>query len=58
MAFRVELSAAAERDSDEILTWLAERHAGRAGIRWYLALEDAFSSLTYMPARCAIGSRE
>jgi plasmid stabilization system protein ParE len=54
MAFRIELSAAAERDSDEILTWLAERHAGRTGINWYLGLQDALASLEYMPSRCAL----
>lgn len=54
MAFRVELSASAERDSDEILTWLAKRHAGRTGINWYLGLQDALESLASMPFRCAL----
>jgi plasmid stabilization system protein ParE len=58
MAFRVELSAAAERDSDEILTWLAERHEGRTGINWYLGLQDALASLAHMPARCALAPED
>ena len=54
MAFRVELSAAAERDADGILEWLANQHSGRAGVNWYLALEDAIASLAEMPNRCSL----
>lgn len=54
MAFRVELSAAAERDADGILEWLATQHSGRAGINWYIALQDAIASLSEMPSRCPL----
>ena len=54
MAFRVETSAEAERDGDEILEWLLSQHAGETGIRWFLALEDAIASLAVFPQRCPL----
>jgi plasmid stabilization system protein ParE len=45
MTFRVDLSAEAESDAEAILDWLQSQHAGEAGIRWFLALEDAIASL-------------
>ncbi|OLE14731.1 MAG: hypothetical protein AUI36_38780 [Cyanobacteria bacterium 13_1_40CM_2_61_4] len=54
MAFRVEISAQAERDAETILEWLLTEHAGEAGIAWFLALDDAFASLTEFPERCPI----
>ncbi len=52
MAFRVELSVQAERDADAILEWLSAEHAGETGVRWFLQLEEAISSLATFPERC------
>jgi hypothetical protein len=41
MAFRVEISAQAERDAEAILEWLLSQHTGQTGIDWFLALDDA-----------------
>src|SRR6266566_1904775 len=54
MAFRVEISAQAERDADAILEWLLSQYTGQAGIDWFLALDDAFASLAEFPERCPI----
>lgn len=54
MAFRVEISAQAERDAEEILDWLLSQHAGDAGIRWFLAMEEAIASLAEFPKRCSL----
>lgn len=54
MTFRVEVTAEAERDTDEILEWLHSQHAEDAGIRWFLGLEDAIASLAQFPKRCAL----
>jgi plasmid stabilization system protein ParE len=54
MAFHVETSAQAESDADAILEWLLSHHAGQAGIRWVLALEEAISSLAIFPQRCPL----
>ena len=54
MAFRVEISAQAERDADAILGWLLSQHTGQAGIDWFLALDDALASLAEFPERCPI----
>jgi toxin ParE1/3/4 len=54
MAFRVEITAKAERDAETILEWLLAQHAGQAGIEWFLALDDAFASLAEFPQRCPI----
>jgi plasmid stabilization system protein ParE len=58
MAFRVEISAKAERDAEAILEWLLTQHAGRAGIEWFLALDDAFASLAEFPERCPIAPED
>jgi plasmid stabilization system protein ParE len=54
MAFRVEISASAERDAESILEWLLSEHAGQAGFESFLALDDAFASLAEFPERCPI----
>jgi plasmid stabilization system protein ParE len=54
MTFRVETTAAAEQEADAILDWLLSQHAGDAGVRWFLALQDAIGSLTEFPERCPL----
>jgi plasmid stabilization system protein ParE len=54
MAFRVEASAEAERDAEEILEWLLSQHAGDTGARWFLAMEQAIESLATFPERCPL----
>jgi plasmid stabilization system protein ParE len=54
MTFRVETTAAAEQDADEILGWLLSEHAGDTGIRWFVALQEAIESLAKFPARCPL----
>ncbi|MDQ6666099.1 MAG: type II toxin-antitoxin system RelE/ParE family toxin, partial [Acidobacteriota bacterium] len=54
MAFRVEITEEAERDGKSILDWLAARHAGEAGLRWFQGLEKAIASLASLPARCPL----
>jgi plasmid stabilization system protein ParE len=54
MTFRVETTAAAEQEADAILDWLVSQHAGDAGMRWFLALQDAIASLAQFPERCAL----
>jgi plasmid stabilization system protein ParE len=54
MAFRVETTAAAERDGEAILDWLLSEHAGDTGLRWFAALHDAIASLAELPRRCPL----
>jgi plasmid stabilization system protein ParE len=54
MTFRVEVSAQAERDAEAILDWLLSQHAGETGIRWFLAMEEAITSLSSLPERCPL----
>lgn len=57
MAFRVEISAQAERDAEAIPEWLLTEHTGQSGIDWFLGLlglNDAFESLAEFPERCSI----
>jgi plasmid stabilization system protein ParE len=54
MAFRVEITPQAEQDADAILEWLLSQHAGDTGLRWFLRLEEAISSLAYFPERCQL----
>ena len=54
MTFRVETTAAAEQDADAILDWLLSQHAGDAGMRWFLALQEAIASLAEFPERCPL----
>jgi plasmid stabilization system protein ParE len=54
MTFRVETTAAAEQEADALLDWLQSEHAGDAGVRWFLALQDAIASLAEFPARCPL----
>jgi plasmid stabilization system protein ParE len=52
MTFRIETTAAAEQDADAVLEWLLSQYAGDAGMRWFLALQDAITSLAEFPERC------
>lgn len=54
MAFRVETSAAAEGDAEDILAWLLAQDAGDTGLRWFLSLENAIASLASFPERCPL----
>ena len=54
MAFRVELSAGAESDLDQILEWLIDQQAGETGLRWFLKLRETISSLRELPHRCSL----
>ena len=54
MTFRVEMTAEAERDADAIWEWLLSQHAGDAGTRWFLALEEAIATLGEFPERCPV----
>jgi plasmid stabilization system protein ParE len=54
MTFRVETTAEAEHDADAILEWLLSQHAGDAGKRWFLALQNAIASLAEFPERCPL----
>jgi plasmid stabilization system protein ParE len=54
MIFRVETSATAERDAEEILQWLLEKGAGNAGRKWLHALNQAIASLGQFPLRCPL----
>jgi len=54
MIFRVETTPAAEREAQAILEWLVEKQAGEAGLRWFLALEQAIQSLSNIPERCSL----
>jgi plasmid stabilization system protein ParE len=53
MAFRVSVTPEAERDAEEILSWLQEQEAGETGLRWFKGLE-AIASLSAMPERGAL----
>jgi hypothetical protein len=39
MAFRVEITEEAERDTHGILDWLIAEQAGETGLRWFERLE-------------------
>jgi toxin ParE1/3/4 len=54
MAFRVEITAEAERDGDGILDWLISEEAGVTGLRWFEGLEKAIASLAAFPRRCPL----
>jgi plasmid stabilization system protein ParE len=54
MIFRVETTAQAERDGEEILAWLLSQDAGETGERWFRALEEAIDSLATFPKRCPL----
>ncbi len=56
MGFRVETSAEAELDALTILEWLMTQDAGETGMRWFLAMEDAITSLAPLPDRCPLAS--
>jgi plasmid stabilization system protein ParE len=54
MAFRVEITEQARRDSKAILEWLISEHAGETGLRWFQGLQKAIISLASMPERCPL----
>jgi plasmid stabilization system protein ParE len=54
MTFRVETTAAAEREAQAILEWLLEQQAGETGLRWFRNLEQAIQSLSHFPERCSL----
>jgi plasmid stabilization system protein ParE len=54
MTFRVEATAAAEDDADTVLEWLLSQGAGDAAVRWFVALQDAITSLAEFPKRCSL----
>lgn len=54
MAFRVEPSAQAQLDLNDILEWLLEQGAGETGLRWFFRLEEAIASLAELPHRCPL----
>jgi plasmid stabilization system protein ParE len=54
MAYHVEITLQAERDAEAILDWLLSQHSGTTGIDWFLALDEAFASLSEFPERCSI----
>ena len=56
MTFRIEISAQAEREAEEILDWLLAEGAGETGVRWFLDLEDAIASLATLPMRAPLAS--
>jgi plasmid stabilization system protein ParE len=58
MAFRVEMSAEAERDAFAILDWLVLRDAGEAGLRWFEGLQEAVLSLEAHPDRYPLAAED
>jgi plasmid stabilization system protein ParE len=54
MIFLVKTTRQAEEDAEALLEWLQSHGAGDAGIRWFLALEEAIASLESMPRRCPL----
>ena len=52
MTYRVEISAAAERDANAILEWLISEHAGETGLRWFFGMQETILSLAQYPQRC------
>lgn len=54
MAFEVVITPNAEQDATDIFNWLMEQHAGEAGIRWFLRLQDEIQSLAELPRRCKL----
>jgi hypothetical protein len=40
-----ETSAEAELDAVSILEWLLAQYAGDAGLRWFMAMDEAIASL-------------
>jgi plasmid stabilization system protein ParE len=54
MAFRVEQTARAKQDINDILKWLLAREAGEAGLRWFRKLKESVVSLSTLPHRCPL----
>jgi plasmid stabilization system protein ParE len=54
MAYHVEITLHAEQDAEAILDWLLLQQSGKAGIEWFLAVDEAFASLVKFPERCSI----
>jgi len=58
MAFRVEVTPSAKKDSNAILEWLLSQHAGETGLRWFRKMEEAIDSLAYLPERCKLAPED
>jgi plasmid stabilization system protein ParE len=58
MAFRVEPTARARQDLDDILGWLLAQGAGETGLRWFFKLEEAIASLAEFPHRCPLAPED
>jgi plasmid stabilization system protein ParE len=56
MAFRVEITLQAEQDAITILEWLMSQLAGETGLRWFVRLKEAISSLEDLPGRCRLAA--
>jgi plasmid stabilization system protein ParE len=54
MAFKVRTTPDAEEDTLAILDWLIEHQAADAGLRWFLKMDEAISSLAELPNRCKL----
>ena len=54
MTFRVETTATAVQDADTALSWLLSKDAGKAGVLWFEALQEAVASLAEFPLRCTM----
>lgn len=54
MAFRVEITPPAKRDSNAILEWLLSQQAGELSLRWFERLQEALASLENLPGRCKL----
>src|ERR1017187_3226143 len=54
MAFRVEPTATAIQDLNDILEWLVAQEAGETGLRWFRGLNEAVNSLVEFPHRCPL----
>lgn len=57
MTFLVESSAQADEDAGSVLEWMESQHAGDTGLRFYLALNDAISSLANFPQPCPLAPK-
>lgn len=56
--YEVRLTAKAEKDLDEILTWYSQRKAGAAGRRWLGRLLARVGKLEKNPTRCPVAHEE
>jgi plasmid stabilization system protein ParE len=54
MKYRVQLSARAEQDVDDVLAWLCQQGARSVARRWYEQLLTAVGTLQHEPRRCPL----